>query len=178
MRKIVCYIATSLDGKIADAHDGIEWLDEIPNPEKSDYGYNEFIKSIDCILMGNKTYQKVVGFDMEFPYKTTKNYVITRNASLIEDKYATYISSKAEEFISQLKNSPGKNIWCMGGGGLIGFLLNHQLLDELIIFIMPTVLGPGIPMITDLQKQYNLELISSKSYKSGVIELRYKVLSE
>jgi dihydrofolate reductase len=175
MRKIICYIAISLDGKIADSKGGVEWLEKIPNPEKSDYGYQAFFGSIDCTIMGNATYRQILGFDVEFPYKSTDNYVITRDKTLSKDQHVTYISESHKETIARLKNAKGKNIWCVGGGGLISFLINHGLLDEFRIFIMPVLLGSGIPIINELLEHCFLELMSTKTHSSGVLELSYKV---
>ncbi|MCG8311115.1 MAG: dihydrofolate reductase family protein [Cytophagales bacterium] len=178
MRKIILYIAGSLDGKIADAEGGVDWLHRIPNPDESDYGYAGFIKTIDTTLMGNKTYRQVLGFDVEFPYKQTENYVITRNESLVKDEYVRYISKHAAAFIRDLKNKPGKDIWCIGGGGIIAFLIDHDLLDEIRMFIMPVVLGAGIPLTARLRDQCALKLTDTVSYKSGVVELRYTIRHE
>ncbi len=175
MRKIIIYIAISLDGKIADANGGVAWLDDIPNPEKTDYGYTGFHKTIDTTIMGNKTYQQVLGFDVKFPYMDTKNYVITRDQSLKSDEHVTFISENIVAFFHELKRKPGKNIWCIGGGELIALMLNHELIDELLIFIMPVILGQGIPLTGKINKLLNLELIKNRSYNSGVIELRYKL---
>ena len=79
MRKIVSYIVTSLDGKIARQDGGVYWLDELPNPDNSDYGYKNFYNSIDSTIMGSLIYQKILSFGGDFPYKGKENYVITRN---------------------------------------------------------------------------------------------------
>ena len=77
MRKIISYIAMSIDGKIAKANGDISWLEEIPNPNNDDYGYAEFYNSIDTTLMGRITYEQVIGFDVPFPYPDKTNYVFT-----------------------------------------------------------------------------------------------------
>ena len=176
-RKIICYIAMSLDGKIADVRGDVEWLHQIPNPGKSDYGYQEFFESIDCTLMGNATYKQVLGFDVEFPYRSTDNYVITRDTRLTSDKYVTYISANHIEKIAALKKSKGKNIWCIGGGELIAYLLQYQLLDEFRIYLMPILLGSGIPLVGRLAEHCALKHSETVTHSSGVIELRYQLLS-
>ena len=173
MRKIILYIATSLDGKIADKDGGVGWLDEIPNPEKSNYGYSEFYNSIDTTIMGNSTYQQVLGFGVEFPYKGKKNYAITRNPSLTKDQNVEFISQNVVEFISNLKQKSGKDIWCVGGAGLNTLLLDHGLIDELRIFIMPIVLGEGIPLTRQLKNKAKFNLEKSINHSSGVLELQY-----
>lgn len=175
MRKIILYIASSLDGKIADLNGNIGWLESIPNPDKLDYGYHAFYDSIDATLMGNKTYRQVLGFDTEYPYKGKNNYVITRNKSLTKDDHVTYVSENAVRFINQLKTQPGKDIWCVGGGQLNAILLDNGLLDEIRVFIMPIILGAGIPFTSRLNSFVDLELIESNKYSSGVMEMRYNI---
>lgn len=175
MRKIILYIACSLDGKIADADGSTDWLHQIPNPDNSDYGYSEFFKSIDTTLMGNKTYKQVLGFDCDFPYKDTKNFVFTRDQLLTKNEHVEYISENFEVFIKNLKRQSGKDIWCIGGGAVNGLLLNHGLIDEIQLFMMPVILGDGINLVDHLGQQINLDLKHTTEYKSGVIELRYKI---
>ena len=173
MRKIILYVACSLDGKIADREGNVDWLDTIPNPDHSDYGYSDFIKSVDTTLMGNKTYQQVLGFDVPFPYKETKNYVITRDGTLTNDENVEYIHQNIADFVSDLKNKPGKDIWCIGGGQLVALLLDHKLLDKIQVFIMPIILGEGIPLTGKLKEFSNLEYVKSIEHSSGVMEFHY-----
>lgn len=175
MRKLVAYIAISLDGKIADAEGGVGWLDTINHSKDEDYGYYEFQKSIDTTVMGNTTYQQVLGFDVPFPYKEQKNYVFTRNKDLTEDEYVTFISSDHAQRISELKQQTGKNIWLIGGGEVNTLCLEAGLLDEMIVHVMPFIVGKGIPIFSDAELMQHLELTSSKVYSSGVMELRYRV---
>lgn len=175
MRKVILYTACSVDGKIADKNGGVEWLNEIPNPEKSDYGYADFFDSIDTTIMGNATYQQVLGFGVEFPYKNTENFVLSRDTSLTKDANVQFISENVVDFITEQKSKPGKNIWCIGGAAINGLFLGKNLLDEIQVFIMPVLLGEGIPLASQLSKQCNLELIKTISYESGVLGLSYKV---
>ena len=131
------YIAISLDGKIADKNGGVGWLDEVPHPDQADYGFTDFFASIDTTISGNSTYQQALGFDIGNPYKGKTNYVITRNQALVKDDYVQYISGHVIEFISDLKNQNGMDIWCVGGGQLNALLLDNGLLDEIRIFVMP-----------------------------------------
>ena len=100
-------MAMSLDGKIAKSDGDVQWLDEIPNPDQLDYGYYNFYATIDTTLMGNKTYQEVLGFGVAFPYPDKQNFVFTRNTVLTKDENVTYISGDIIQFT---KNAPGKVI--------------------------------------------------------------------
>lgn len=175
MRKLVSYIAISLDGKIADAEGEVGWLDTINHPEDEDYGYASFMETIDTTVMGNTTYQQVLGFDMPFPYKEQKNYVFTRNRDLKEDEYATFITSDHAKRLKEIKQEQGKDIWLIGGGEVNTLCLQASFLDEMIVHVMPFIVGKGIPIFSDAELMQHLELTSSKVYSSGVMELRYKV---
>lgn len=175
MKKIILYAAISLDGKIAKEDGDVGWLDDIPNPENLDYGYMDFYESIDTTLMGNKTYQQVLGFDVPFPYPGKENYVFTKNKNLKADENVKFISDDVIPFIRKLKEKEGKNIWLVGGAAINTFLLNKDLIDELMIFVMPIILGAGIPLFSGTPDFANLKLIESKSYKTGVVGLTYEV---
>lgn len=174
-RKMILYIACSLDGKIADHTGGVSWLEALPNPDQTDYGYAEFLASVDTTIMGNKTYQQILGFGIDFPYREKINYVITRNKSLVKDEYVQYVSEGIPDFIKELKHKPGKDIWCIGGGELIALLLNQSLLDEVRVFIMPVILGSGVPLVAALKQIAHLQLIETHTYASGAIELSYRI---
>jgi len=174
MKKIKCYLAMSLDGKIAKPNDDVSWLDEIPNPDKSDYGYYAFYESIDTVIMGNGTYKFIQDMDVEFPYKGKPCYVITRDNSLENNEDVQFISGQEViPFIEDLKKNGSSDIWLAGGGQVNTLFANANLIDELIIFIMPIVIGEGIPLFGKGLNQKMLTLTSSKIYKSGVIELIY-----
>lgn len=175
-RKIILYIACSLDGKIADRTGGVSWLESLPNPDQTDYGYTDFLATVDTTIMGNKTYQQILGFDIDFPYREKINYVVTRDKSLVKDEYVQYVSEGICDFIKELKQKPGKDIWCIGGGELIAMLLNHALLDEVRVFIMPVILGSGVPLAAELNQINHLQLIETRTYASGALELNYSVL--
>lgn len=174
MRKVKLYIAISVDGKIADENGGVDWLDQVPNPEESDYGYTDFTQSIDTTIMGNSTYQQVLSFPVPFPYADYENYVFTRNKNLNEDEHAKFISSDFEEFIGDLKKKKGKDIWLIGGAEIISLIHELSLIDEYLIFVMPVVLGNGISLFSGHPKKADLKLIEAKNYPSGVTLLHYR----
>jgi dihydrofolate reductase len=175
MRKIKLYIAISLDGKIAKPDGDISWLDELPNPVHLDYGYADFLSSIDTTLMGNNTYKQLLGFGIDFPYRGKENYVFTRNSELIEDENVTFISHDPATFVNDLKSGEGGDIWLIGGGEVNTLLLNEKLIDEFIIFIIPIVLGEGIPLFGLTPVEGKLSMIMSKTYGNGVVEIKYNV---
>jgi len=175
VRKIILYSALSLNGKIAKVDGSVEWLEHIPNPSKSDFGYYDFYATIDTTIMGNSTYQQVISWDIDFPYPTKKNYVLTRQAGLSNTEFVEFISENPIAFIKALKAQEGKDIWLIGGGQVNTFLLNHGLVDELQLHMMPIVLSDGIELFEGIPSETRLELLSCKSYEGGVSEFHYLV---
>ena len=173
--KVQLYIAMSLDGKIAKPNDDVSWLDEIPNPDKSDYGYHDFYGGIDIVVMGNSTYRFVQSMDIEYPYNGKTSYVITRDSSLQDNEDVCYVSGdQVLEIIKDLRKSSNKNIWLVGGGEVNTLFSNTNLIDEIILFVMPIIIGDGIPLFGQGLGEKQLILRSSQVYQSGVVELNYK----
>jgi dihydrofolate reductase len=183
MRKIILYIAASLDGFIARENGELDWLPggtgEL-NQSEEDCGYEHFFDSIDTVLMGHKTYAQVLSFGIEYPYKTKQSFVFTRASSPPNaDKNVTFINENAETFAKKLRNSPGKDIWLNGGAELISSFFEKNLVDELILFVIPTTIGKGIPLFPQTSVEKKLTLIESKSYDQGyakgIVKLHYSV---
>jgi dihydrofolate reductase len=167
MRKIRLFIASSLDGYIARTSGEIDWLFT-----DQDYGYTEFLNQIDTVLMGNKTYQQVLGFG-EYPYKNKKNFVFS-NTLQGKDDNVEFVGGDLKDFINTLRQSSGGDIWLVGGGQVIHYFLKHGFLDELIVAIHPIILGDGIPLIVkDSSIETPLELKDVKTYDSGLVQTFY-----
>ena len=172
MRKIILYIAASLDGKIARPDDNIDWLESFPNPDNNDYGYNRFLENIDTTLMGNNTYKVVLNMGIEFPYKNKTNYVFSREEKE-RDSNVIFISKSIPEFVNKLKKQDGKDIWLIGGSEINTLFLNHHLINEIILSTIPIVLGHGIPLFTDNTMEQSFEHDKTEIFKSGIIQSTY-----
>lgn len=177
MRKTILYIAASLNGKIAKADGSVEWLESIPNPDKLDYGFYDFYKLVDVTIQGYTTYSQVLSWGVDFPYPDKQNYVFTRKKGLEDTLDVTFVSEKHIDFLKQLKKEEGKDIWIVGGGMLNTMVLNAHLVDEIQLFVMPIILGEGIDLFGSLLQETELNLLTSKSYSNGVVELRYSILN-
>lgn len=175
MRKIKLYIAISLNGKIAGTDGSVDWLENIPNPEKSDYGYTEFYDTIDMTIQGNNTYNQVIGWGIEFPYKGKKNYVITKRQNVVNTEFIEFITENHIESIKKMKGENGGDIWLIGGSQINTLVLNAGLLDEIILFVIPIIIPGGIELFDAFPNETRLELLGTKSYSGGVVELNYKV---
>ena len=174
MRTLSIYIAASLDGYIAKPNDDLSFL-KLVEREGEDYGYAEFTATIDTIILGRKTYDWVMKEIGPSHYDNGNRdvYVITRTARPSSGR-TTFYTGDLTELVKQLKSEDGKNIYCDGGAEIINELLQHDLIDELIISVIPVLLGNGTRLFKDNRPEQELELVSSKSFESGLIRLHYK----
>lgn len=174
-RKIIVYIATSADGFIARKDGSVDWLDR---PRTAgDYGMGEFFKSIDTILWGRKTYdQSLRYFGKGGSYSSkSKNYVFTHNPPEDANPAVEFVTEPINTFAARLRSEAGKDIWMMGGGGIIGSFVDAGEIDEFIIHVIPTFIGEGIPLIEPRRLTVPLELLDSHAYSDGVVRLHYQV---
>jgi len=176
MRKIKLYIASSLNGKIAEKDGSVDWLYVKEGDEQPDYGYNKFYESIDTTIQGSSTYKQVESWGIEFPYPNKKNYVITRNKDLKNNEYVEFVSENHVEFVKELQKQDGKDIWLIGGGLVNTMLLNAGLIDEIHLFTMPIILQDGIELFESLPNRTDLKLIKSQSHDTGAIESIYEII--
>lgn len=169
MRKVILYIATSLDGFIADQNHGLDWLENFPHPEGEDYGYVDMISRVDTTLMGRETFRFLENFQGPFPYPDTKNYVFTQSLKST-DLPVELVGEDAVAFVTRLKAETGKDIWLIGGGKLTATLGNAGLIDEIILTQIPVFLGQGIPVFGGLKKPLGFGEKTWKAYKNGVVK--------
>ena len=178
MRKVILYIAASLDGYIARPDGDVAWLESFPNPEQTDHGYADLMEEIDTTLMGNETYKAILGFGIPFPYSDKTNYVFTRNTSPQNGEFVRFVSGDMAAFVREIKAQSGKSIWLIGGGQVIRLLMDAGLVDEYRVAIMPIVLGEGIPLFPKPITETRLRLVSAKAYGTGAVMLTYRPESD
>jgi dihydrofolate reductase len=175
MSKVVLYIATSLDGFIARPDGNLDWLDSVPNPETGDYGYTELIDSIDTIIMGRRTYDKVIGFGVDWPYNGLPTYIVTTEPGLKIQSPDTFIlTGNIKDAVSGVKKKAKKDIWLAGGGQLVTSFINNDLLDKMIITIIPKLIGEGIPLFAGKPAETDWKLIKTEPFDTGLVNLTYE----
>lgn len=170
-RKVILYIAMSLDGYIAKENDDLGFLKTVERPGE-DYGYYDFIKNIDTVIMGRKTYDMVMGFGIPFPHKDKKCYVLTRTKSGSDDNI-TYYNGSLNKLMEELRAGDGKDIFIDGGAQIVQELLRLGQLDRLIISIIPVLLGAGISLFKNGLPASQLQLSRSITFPSGLVQLWY-----
>lgn len=178
-RKIIVLIAISADGFIARLDGSFDWLDR-PRPN-GNYGMDDFYKSVDTILWGRKTYELALTFQKKgmagAAFDTRlKNYLFSRTLKASDTAAEVeLVEEPVKAFAARLRAGKGKNIWMMGGGGIIASFLDEGEIDEFIISVIPKFIGEGIPLIAPRHRDISLQLISSKTFPDGVVRLHYAV---
>ncbi|MDG9922680.1 MULTISPECIES: dihydrofolate reductase family protein [unclassified Pseudomonas] len=172
---LIYHVAASLDGYIARPDGQVDWLS--PAVTDDSHGYAAFYQGIDGLLMGRATYDMLRGLDNAWPYAGKPCLVLARNPleappSDVDGRHCTPI-----EALEELAARGCKRVWLVGGGSLAGNCLAAGLLDELLVNIVPYLLGAGIPLFaTGLERR--LRLRGQQSLSSGVTQLHYQVLAE
>ena len=174
MKKIILYIVASIDGRIAEPDGGFEWVSEFLITKDVNYGYKEFMASIDTIIMGGRSWRELSNMDAMGAYAGKAIYVVSRH-DWGKTENTKFITENVIEHITALRNEPGKDIWLFGGGELLSVLLAADLVDEMRIAYIPVILGKGIPLFPDQPKESKWVLTDSKSYSSGVVTVKYQL---
>ena len=166
------FMGVSVDGFIAQDNDVLDFLSTVERPGE-DYGYAAFVAGIDTLIMGRRTYDKVLSFGIPFPHKERKCYVVSRTREG-EDENVTYYGGDLGALIRDLKAQDGKGIYVDGGSELVGELLKQDLIDRLVLSLIPTLVGSGVPLFSPDRGLQDLRLIKSVSYASGLVQLWYE----
>jgi len=170
-RSVILYIAMSLDGYIAKPDGDIGFL-SLVEKEGEDYGYFAFMDTVDTVILGRKTYDKVLSMVAELAYRERDVYVLTRTPRPDSGKIKFY-SGDLAELITNLKKQSGKSIFCDGGAETVSQFLQNELFDELVISIIPILLGDGIKLFGKSLPEQKLKLTGCKTYEKGLVQLHY-----
>lgn len=175
MRRIVYYVASSIDGYISGPDDDVSGF--IPNGSGVDK-YLEDLKSFDTVIMGRKTYEFGYRFGMEkgkAAYPHMQNYIISNSLSFDKQDNNLIICKPDLEFIRDLQREEGSDIYLCGGGQLAGWLLDNSLIDILKIKLNPVIIGVGVNLFGNSNEQIMLSLEASERYDKGLIINTYNI---
>ena len=180
--RVTIHMATSLDGFIARKDGRVDWLetsDEFVGGDSLDPSEVEaFLKTIDCYVMGSRTYETALSFEAKglgWSYGNKPTFVLTsRNLPRTRDTVEFY-SGDLSQFVNERLRPEFGSIWFVGGGAVSGECLRRGLADEIRYSILPILIGDGIPFFEKLDRDVILHLAEVKAYKNGIVELRYDV---
>ena len=178
MRKLIYYVATTIDNYIAREDGSIEGFlpdgDHIP-------AFWESLNKYGGVLMGKNTYEfgyqygLVKGEPAYADFPDLKNYIFSKTIDVESSERVEVVRKDGIDFIKGLKQESGKPLWLCGGGQLAGSILEEELIDELILKINPVVFGKGIPLFGESQKNISLDLYDTQIFNNGVVFLSYKI---
>lgn len=171
MRKVTYGAGCSLDGYIADPHDGVAWLRWSAAVQALSAAYWQ---TIDTVLMGRRTYEVAVSAGIA-AYAGVRNVVFSRTLGAAPDASVEIVRQDAAEFVRPLKEAEGAGICVMGGGLLATSLLAAGLIDEVGVNLHPILLGSGIPLFSPPFPRVRLELIRSQPLAGGCMYQLYRV---
>jgi dihydrofolate reductase len=175
-RKIIVNVATSADGYIARSDGNLDWLTRREAP-KGFYGLPKFSRSIDARILGRKTFDLSVKMGASFS-ADDPHYVFSRQPPLASlPAGVQFVTESVRLFAQRLRKQTGKNIWVMGGAGIIGSFLDEGAIDEFILTVVPTFIGEGIPLIAPRRRYVPLQLLSVQRFPDGVVQFHYTVKS-
>lgn len=168
------YIATSIDGYIADKEGKIDWLHSVPNPENSDMGFGAFTATIDALVMGRNTFETVCGFDIPWPYEKPVFVLSNRLKTIPDDlkEKVFLVNGTLTEVLSKIHALGYKRLYIDGGTTIQSFL-REDLVDELILSTIPVVLGGGVPLFGELAVAQSFELKKSDVLIGQVVQSHF-----
>ena len=177
--KVSVFIATSLDGFIARRDGSLDWLGAPVTEDQEDYGYREFIDSVDALIMGRNTFEKALSFGA-WPYSGKRVVVLTRGAVKIPAELANTVSAAAaapRELVKRLSAEGASHLYVDGGITAQRFL-SAGLIDELTITRIPLLLGEGIPLFGPTGGDILLRHLATRSYDNGYVQSKYRVVGD
>ena len=174
MRRVVLFIAMSLDGHIADMNGSVDWLGGHCNEVENEDTYSQFAKDIDTVVMGWTTYYQVVTelSPSEWVYSDFISYVITHKERTSTDNIR-FVHVSPSDLVRRLKEEAGKDIWICGGASIVQQLMQDGLIDKFHISIIPTILGSGVRLFGPLDVELKLKLTEARNY-NGITEVVYE----
>ncbi len=180
--RVTIHMAASLDGFIARTDGSVDWLetsDEFVGGATMEPAFVEaFLKTIDCYVMGSRTYETAVNFEAKgfgWSYGDKPTFVLTRRElPRIRDTIEFY-SGDLARFVNSRLRPTFRSIWFVGGGAVCGECLRLGLADEIRYSILPVLIGEGIPFFGKLDSDAALHLAEVNAYQNGMVELRYEV---
>ena len=172
MPRFRLYMATSLDGFIATPDGGVEWLKPF---EAEDFGYEAFFDTIRTVILGRTTYEQIQSFG-DWPYSGKRGIVLSTQSIEALPSGVEQRGEPLEELVSELQRQSGGDIWIVGGAQAIGGFLDLDAVDEIELFVMPILLGSGLPLFGSSHRSMSLRLKETQSYPSGVVKLVYSMI--
>lgn len=170
----IVFIATSIDGYIADKDGGLDWLHSVPNPDNVDMGFGPLMEQVDALVMGRNTLEMVLSFDVDWPYSKPV-FVLSNTMTEVPEGYQDkvfLINGELTQVVADL-NQQGYHDLYIDGGITIQNFLKQELIDQLTITTIPVLLGGGVKLFGDLESLQNYKLVESTVYLDTIVQSHY-----
>lgn len=174
---VTLYIAASVDGYVADAEGGVDWLEEFDgdaDDEEDVAGFAAFFETVDCLVIGATTYEQVRGFG-EWPYGDTPTYVFTHRDLPRATEAVEFVAGDPAAVVAELRDQYD-HVWLVGGAALAQSFLRAREVDTLRLSLVPVLLGDGIPLFAGEYDRQRLRLRDTTTHGSGIVEHHYEVV--
>lgn len=168
------FIATSLDGYISDKDDGLDWLQSVPNPDNLDFGWADFLDRIDAIVMGRKTFETVCGLDCPWPYPKPV-FVLSNSLTHLPEEYdgkAELINGPLSDVLAAIHENGHRKLYIDGGTTIQNFL-KEDLIDEMIVTVLPILLGGGSPLFGELDEPMDFGHVKTEVFLNAIVQNHY-----
>lgn len=179
--KVTIHMVSSLDGIIAKKDNSISWFETTDYFEKglqlTEQDTNEFLKTIDCYVMGAHTYEHALELSKSYgwAYGDTPTIVVTHRDLPIQRQNIEFYSGDLIKLVNERLKPMYKNVWLVGGAMLAKDFIRLKLADEIRISILPIILGGGKLFFNQIEQEHTLHLLDTKAYKNGMVELHYEI---
>jgi dihydrofolate reductase len=175
--KVTIHMVSSLDGFIAKKDGSVSWLETADSYEKgitlTDEAVAEFLKTIDCYVMGSRTYE--LALKLGWPYGDVPTIVLTHRDLPVDRRTVEFYSGDLSKLVNDRLRPNYKNIWVVGGAALTKDFIRLKLADEIRQTIAPVILGDGIPFFDNIGQEQALHLKDATAYNNGFVELCYEI---
>lgn len=173
--KVTIHMVASLDGFIARKDNSVSWFQTSDHYDKGvdEEDPEEFMKTIDCFVMGSKTYE--LALELGWPYGDVPTFVLTHRSLPARRENVQFCSGDLNKLVNDRLKPNHKNIWMVGGAMLTREFIRLKLADDIRLSILPVILGDGLPFLSHLEQEQALHLKDVTAYKSGVVELWYEL---
>lgn len=181
MRKLKIYTVVSFDGFISDREDDFDWMMELVNIPKTTYGIKRFMESVDSVIMSEAYYHTLFAYEMSYAFRNKQCYIISpRKPKILDIPNFEHIQSPpgcysaAASAIAKLKEAPGGDICLAGGSNLIHAMIERNLVDEIIITMLPVALGRGVKLLPESFDETQWQKLKIKKEDAGAIQFIYQ----
>jgi dihydrofolate reductase len=177
--KLTIHMVSSLDGIIAKRDNSVSWFETSDYYEKGVSGEDpeEFLKKIDCYIMGARTYEHALELSRSYgwAYGDTPTIVVTHRNLPVNRKNIEFYSGDLDQLVNERLKPNYKNVWLVGGPILVKDFIRLKLADQIRLSILPIILGDGLLFFDHIKQEQALHLTDVTAYKSGMVELCYEI---